>query len=144
MGHFEGKFVKPMSLSTTVNLLNGSHYIQKSSGSDDIGALLTQGDVVRVGDRHYTICLDLHNQYAYNSESAPLCLLGTDDIAIHSGKDLTNVPVFLSDTSLGSVKEPTLGETFLNTIDSAGNDVDSTQSVSRERPLRYAKLFNDR
>lgn len=136
LGHFEGKFVKPMSLSTTVNLLNGSHYIKKSSGSDDISALLTQGDVVRVGDRHYTICLDLHNQYDYNSESVPLCLLGTDDIAIHSGKDLTNVPVFLSDTSLGSVKEPTLGETFLNTIDSADSDVDSTQYLKRGDYLR--------
>lgn len=142
LGHFHGKFVKPMSISTTVNLFNGSHYIQKSSGSDDIGALLTRGDVVRVGGRDYSICLDLHNQYDYNSDTVPLCLLGTDDIAVHSGKDLTSVPVFLSDTSLGSVKEPTLGETFLNTIDSAGNDVDSTQYLKRGDYLRIGDPVN--
>ncbi|GFH60050.1 hypothetical protein CTEN210_16526 [Chaetoceros tenuissimus] len=142
LGHFDGKFVKSMSSSTTVNLLNGSHYIQKSAGSDDISALLTRGDTIRVGGRDYSVCLDRHNQYDYNSDSVPLCLLGTDDVAIYSGKDLTSVPVFLSDTSLGSVKEPTLGETFLNTIDSAGNDVDSTQYLKRGDYLRIGDPTN--
>ncbi len=132
MGDFHGEFVTPLASATTVSVDNGASYLDRTSGSLNLSAKLPRGELIRVGGYDFSVCYDALNVMTYNGTRIPLCLKSDPwTVATYEGVVTDHLPIFRLDTALGTVREPSYGSSFLNTIDSDGNDVDVTSRLER-------------
>jgi len=132
LGDFHGDYLSSIGHGATlVRIQPGGNVAERIEGNDDLAAAVPRGDYVRIGHTEYRICLDANLlDLPYDESNLPLCSKDDAwtpvipvDAAAEAGIDRT--PVFLLDTSLGSAKQPRLGDSVLNTISAVGlpNDV---------------------
>ena len=145
LGDFHGDYLSSIGNGATLVRIithpgEGGVVAERIQGSDDLAATVPRGDYVRIGHREYRICLDVALGLPYDESSLPLC--SSDDAwtlasaAVSSLADDASIstdhaPVFVLDTSLGSAKQPRLGDSNLNTINAAGSPDDVSNILTR-------------
>ena len=138
MGDFHGDYLPSIGHGATlVRIQAGGSVAERIEGSDDLAAAVPRGDYVRIGHNEYRICLDVDLDLPYDASNLPLC--SKDDAwtaAVVPDEGIDRAPVFVLDTSLGSAKQPMLGDSTLNTIDAAGSPNDVSNLLTRGDLIR--------
>lgn len=123
--------------NTTVTAINGSNIIHRSSGNISLSSLLSRGEFLRVGWLEYRVCLDVGESLPHNNTHISIC--SKEDAwerKEYIGEDGDCVPIFGLDTSLGSVKQPSIGDSYLNNNFYHSGDGDLTSRISRGSMIR--------
>lgn len=150
LGDFHGDYLSSIGNGATLVRITtqpgeeggGGIVAERIQGDDNLAAAVPRGDYVRIGHHEYRICLDAALDLPYDESNLPLCssddawTLASSAAVLSHDVDETSIgtdraPVFLLDTSLGSAKQPRLGDSNLNTIDSAGSPNDISNILTR-------------
>ena len=138
MGDFHGDYLPSIGHGATlVRVQAGGSVAERIEGSDDLAAAVPRGDYVRIEHNEYRICLDVGLDLPYDASNLPLC--SKDDAwtaAVVPDEGIDRAPVFVLDTSVGSAKQPMLGDSTLNTIDAAGSSNDVSNLLARGGLIR--------
>ena len=109
----------------------------ENEGGENLAAILSRGELLRVGGYGYTVCIDISSTLLYNATHIPLCSTNNAwKTALFQGKDASRLPIFILDTSLGASKQPTVGDMFLKTINSAGQFSNLSRNLNRGDLIR--------
>ena len=121
LGDFHGDFTVAVGDgSTVVRVRNGDNVLERSSGMASLSSIVPRGDFVSVGGVEFRVCLSA--KYPYDDSHISLCSKDNalDAVNFYSNNAvdiIDELPIFILDTSLGASMSPTLGDTFLRTVD---------------------------
>lgn len=143
LGDFHGDYTSSLGSSTLVSIEESGSVAIRASGVENLSAAVPRGDFVRIANMEFRVCLRADDTLPYDNTHLPLCSKDDAWVVVSDERPAVDrAPIFLLDTSLGSVKQPTLGDFFLNTVDYTGSPNDTSQRLKRGDLIRVGDPYD--
>jgi hypothetical protein len=73
LGDFHGDFTTSIGSDTTVRVINGGSFLERSTGTASLSSFVARGDFILVGGIEYRVCLGTLEATPYDDTHLSLC-----------------------------------------------------------------------